>query len=99
HWEEDSQEEKDIMERDFKSEIERIRGREIDIAFFPVDPRLGKHYYLGGKYFIDNIKPKHFFPLHFGDNFEIIHEFINIPMENNTHIHEISKRNHIVDLI
>lgn len=98
HWEEDSSEEKALMERDFKREIDRIRDKQIDLAFFPVDPRLGNHYSMGGKYFIDNIKPKHFFPLHFGDNFEIINEFINIPMVNNTHIHDIHKRNQIFDI-
>jgi L-ascorbate metabolism protein UlaG (beta-lactamase superfamily) len=98
HWEEDSPEEKALMERDFKNEMERIRGNEVDIAFFPVDPRLGKNYALGGRYFIDNIEPKHFFPLHFGDNFEILRDFINIPRKNNTHIHMVERRNQIFEV-
>ena len=55
----------------YKNEIEKISGENIDIAFFPVDPRLKEYYYKGGEYFIENLKPKLFMPMHFGDKYEI----------------------------
>ncbi len=38
---------------------------EIDIAMFPVDPRLGTDFYEGAKIFVHKFKVNHFFPMHF----------------------------------
>lgn len=92
-WKGDSEEEKRLMEKDFKYEIDKIRQHPVDIAFFPVDPRLGENYALGGKYFIESVKPTHFFPLHFGDKFHIVEKFINNFTWNHTHIYKVEKRN------
>jgi L-ascorbate metabolism protein UlaG (beta-lactamase superfamily) len=62
-------------EREFKREIEKIKGEEVDIAFVPVDPRLEENYYLAGKYFIEQIKPEIFIPIHFSSNFKITKRF------------------------
>lgn len=39
-----------------------------DIAFFPVDPRLGADFYLGAQQFIDRIKTGVFIPMHFWEH-------------------------------
>ncbi|MFW6001303.1 MAG: MBL fold metallo-hydrolase [Halanaerobium sp.] len=62
-------------EREFKREIEKIKGEKVDIAFVPVDPRLEENYYLAGKYFIEQIKPDIFIPIHFSSNFKITKKF------------------------
>lgn len=98
HWEEDSMEEQKNEERIFKDEIEKIKGKNIDIAFFPVDPRLGGAYYLGGEYFINSLKPKYFIPMHFGDNFHITSEFIHKMKDIDTDIVELTHRNQIINL-
>ncbi|MDF2879919.1 MAG: hydrolase [Clostridiaceae bacterium] len=78
HWKEDSAEERSLAEISFKSEIEKLKiENSIDIAFFPVDPRLEEFYYIGGKYFTESIKPKMLIPMHFGDNLKITKEFKN----------------------
>ena len=78
HWKEDSAEERSLAESSFKSEIEKLKIEDsIDIAFFPVDPRLEEYYYIGGKYFAENIKPKMLIPMHFGDNLDVTGEFKN----------------------
>lgn len=41
HWEEDSQENRRLAERLFSKQMSRLQGLEADIAFFPVDGRLG----------------------------------------------------------
>ena len=48
---------------------------QIDIAFFPVDPRLEENKYLGAMYFIENFAPKYLFPMHFWDKFAITKDF------------------------
>lgn len=75
HWKEDSDEERKAAEENFKAEIDKIKGQPIDIAFFPVDPRLDEFYGIGAEYFIKEIAPKTLIPMHFGDNSYITREF------------------------
>ncbi|WP_394020031.1 MBL fold metallo-hydrolase [Anaerococcus cruorum] len=60
---------------DFMLELEKIKKQPIDIAFFPVDPRLEENYYKGGDIFIREVRPQIFFPMHYGDKLEITSKF------------------------
>jgi len=80
------------MAKDFKAEIEKLKGEDIDIAFFPVDNRLKEHYYLGGEYFIENLAPKLFIPMHFGDSPEITKDFFERYKNSKTKIAVINER-------
>lgn len=76
HWKEDSLEEQLEAESSFKSHIDKLKEeKSIDIAFFPVDPRLQEFYYIGGEYFAENIHPKLLIPMHFGDDVSITKKF------------------------
>lgn len=98
YWNDDSEEEKLSMEKSFKEEIKKLKDKNIDIAFFPVDPRLEENYYLGGEYFINEINPRYFIPMHFGDNYYITKEFIHKMKDSTTHIVEINSKNQIIKL-
>lgn len=65
HWKGDNPEDRAGMEAAFKAEVEKIKPAEIDIAFFPVDPRLEEFYSLGADYFAEQLKPKMLVPMHF----------------------------------
>ncbi len=69
-WEdEDTQEDKKEMSKDFDNEIKKIRRKNVEIAMFPIDPRLGKYATSGVRYFMDIVKPSFLFPMHFwGDS-------------------------------
>lgn len=75
-WEDSTKEKELERERDYKFEVDKLLGEEIDLAFVPVDPRLKHNYHLAGEYFIKSLKPKYFFPMHFGDNSEYNKDFI-----------------------
>lgn len=78
HWKEDSLEEQALAESSFKDNIEKLQAeKSIDIAFFPVDPRLQESYYIGGEYFAKKIHPKLLIPMHFGDAVTITKEFVD----------------------
>ena len=76
HWKEDSLEEQIIAESLFKANIEKLKEEQcIDIAFFPVDPRLEESYYIGGEYFAKEINPQLLIPMHFGHEVSITKKF------------------------
>lgn len=78
HWSEEStQAEIKTAERDFLNvlgDIQHLNGQ-IDIAMFPVDPRMGADYYKGAVQFIQAFRPKAFIPMHFGAKFDAPAEF------------------------
>lgn len=74
-WKNDTIEAQQKEEKDFKKELDKIKEKKIDIAFFPVDPRLDENYYLGGEYFAKTIIPKLLVPMHFSDKFYIPKKF------------------------
>ncbi|KJR49058.1 Metal dependent hydrolase [Desulfosporosinus sp. I2] len=62
-------------EKDFKEEVQKIKGETIDIAFFPVDPRLEQNYSAGAEYFIQELTPRILIPMHFADSPKIADTF------------------------
>ncbi len=98
YWDDDSEAEKQLMEKAFKEEIGKIKSDDIDIAFFPVDSRLKENFYIGGEYFIQELRPKLFIPMHFGDDFKTTTYFKQKVNCSASKIIEIYKRNQIIDL-
>lgn len=73
HWNEEStKEEIEEAESFYLSELNTLAKdvKHIDLAMFPVDPRLGKDYMRGAEQFIDRIKTGIFVPMHFGEAYE-----------------------------
>lgn len=72
HWEEEATvREAAGYERDFLRELKEMAAEVsgLDVAFFPVDPRLGKNYMKGAKQFIEHIAVKCLVPMHFWENY------------------------------
>ena len=76
HWREEStvQEIEEAQEA-FHQACEPLVGQEIDVAFFPVDPRQGRLFDAGANYFILTVKPRLLVPMHFWGRAEIATEF------------------------
>lgn len=100
HWENDSKTVQEDEARQFKDEIEKIKNinKKIDIAFFPVDPRLGEGFSFAGEYIIRELDPKYFIPMHFGDKWGTSKKFINKMGEVRTNIVDINKEGQIVEI-
>ena len=78
HWNEEvPRDEAFVFENQYICELELLseQVKKVDIAMFPLDPRLGKDFMRGGEQFVNKIKTKNFLPLHFGDNYELIQQF------------------------
>jgi L-ascorbate metabolism protein UlaG (beta-lactamase superfamily) len=91
HWADESTEEELLSEeRKFKEEVSNINCGRIDIMFFPVDPRLGDHYWLGGAYMLEVFRPRLFVPMHFGTDFSITGKFADRMKQADIPIFEIT---------
>jgi len=78
-------------EREYKREVDKLIGKQIDIAFVPVDPRLEEHFHLAGEYFIEEIVPSLFVPIHFADNYDITRFFKERFNSDRTRVAEIAE--------
>ncbi len=91
HWaEESTKEELEEEEWKFKNEVAKIKDEKIDVLFFPVDPRLGEHYWLGGAYMLELFQPSLFVPMHFADNPDITMKFSERMSQSGIPIFEIA---------
>lgn len=78
HWNEEStvDEVKKAYQK-FTSVIMRLEeyAPSMEIAFFPVDPRLGQDYADGARLFLENINVRYFFPMHFWGDYKAACDF------------------------
>ncbi|MEG0378733.1 MAG: MBL fold metallo-hydrolase, partial [Eubacterium sp.] len=90
----------EIEERDFKAVIqkieERIGSHKIDVAFVPVDSRLGGSAYRAAEYFINTLHPKVLVPMHFWEDFSVIKTLADREAGKGTNIPLFEDRNTIV---
>jgi len=92
YWWKDIPEEISKAEVLFKEEIAKIKGEHVDIAFFPVDPRLEQYYCVGADYFIQEIAPKILIPMHFEDKFDASKQYAEKMKGSSTKVIEITRR-------
>lgn len=72
HWAGEPQEDNIEMARRYREQIDLLKGKKIDLAFVPVDPRLGDEYSWGIDYFMESVGADNVFPMHFGDDSEVV---------------------------
>lgn len=71
-WQGESQEEYEDMTARFVTEMKKLEGKEIDIAFVPLDPRQEDRYWWGFDYFMKSTKTTKVFPMHCWEDYSII---------------------------
>ncbi len=83
-WEGETEEYNVEMELNYKMEVDKLKERDIDVAFLPLDPRQEKDAFLGIEYFVNRVltnvktdKMVHIFPMHFWNKPQIIREFVD----------------------
>ena len=81
HWRGESTE-AEVREarRAFDRAITEIEGNPVDIAFFPVDPRMGEGHDEGALEFAARVRPGVIFAMHFWDRPEAARAFCHKPM-------------------
>lgn len=71
HWEGELEEYNTKMRRSYQSEINKLQKEKIDVAFVPVDPRLGEQYCWGLDCFMKRTETARVFPMHFWETYDI----------------------------
>lgn len=75
-WEGESEQYNENMTQAYFTELKKLKGRIIDIAFVPLDPRQGKDAFSGMESFLSYTKSRAVFPMHFWGEYGIIEKFL-----------------------
>ncbi|WP_343208926.1 MBL fold metallo-hydrolase [Anaerolentibacter hominis] len=67
------------MTKRFQHEMEKLRGRRLDLAFMVLDPRQEERYYWGFDYFMRTTDTQIVFPMHFWGDFPVIGRLLADP--------------------
>ena len=78
YWDDDTEAERREMYRRYREEIEKLRGRHIDVAFLVLDSRQTEPDALGGiEFFNDITVTDYIFPMHYSDDEALLGERIS----------------------
>lgn len=80
HWEEEGPAYNEKMKADYQKAIGMIEGAHIDLAFVPLDPRLGQAYGWGIDYFMRHTDTRRLFPMHLWGSYKTILRFLDDPL-------------------
>ena len=84
----------------FTKALARLKphAQNIDIAFFPVDPRMKGAYDDGAREFLKKYAPKYFIPMHCQNKFSVIYKFKEDAETKNTKVLCYNKRGDMFEL-
>lgn len=75
-WEGETKQYNNNMAANYFRELDKLRNRDIDVAFVPLDPRQEKDAFGGLESFMEYTDSKKVFPMHFWGEFDIIKAFL-----------------------
>ena len=76
HWREEStMQEIEEADEEFRKAVAPLTKENIDIAFFPLDPRQGAMFEAGANYFILSVKPRIMIPMHYFHRADVAMEY------------------------
>ena len=79
HWEEEGEAYNQEMEENYKRFLSPLDGVRVDVAFVPVDPRLGEAYYWGLDWFMRHTDTELVVPMHMWERYEICDRLMTQP--------------------
>lgn len=65
------------MRMDYRAQIKRITGKNMNLAFVPADTRLKEHQFDGLDYFLKNTTAEYVFPMHMWQDYSGIQDYKN----------------------
>jgi L-ascorbate metabolism protein UlaG (beta-lactamase superfamily) len=80
HWEGEPDEDNEGMAVSYKTEINKLAGKPVDLAFIPVDPRLEEQYAWAIDYLMRAVEVRNVVPMHFGNDAYIVDRLLKDPV-------------------
>lgn len=74
-WKEEDEAYNKNMQHRFEKEMKKLQGRQVDLAFLPLDPRQEEDAYAGMDAYRETMEMKYIFPMHFWGQYEIISSY------------------------
>ena len=98
--EESTEQEWKGYEKNFLHEVDNLYDytHELDVAMFPVDPRLGREYMRGPEQFVKRIKTNIFVRMHFAPDYGKANAFRALAETHGTHFIEIKYPGQIIKI-
>lgn len=91
-WPGESEAENRDMAGRYKKQIEYLAGRQVDLAFTPLDPRQEQDYGLGLSYLLKTVCVRNVFPMHFWNDFSIQEKYLSeYSLPEHTKFYKISR--------
>lgn len=91
-WPGESETENRDMAGRYKKQIEYLAGRQVDLAFTPLDPRQEQDYGLGLSYLLKTVCVRNVFPMHFWNDFSIQEKYLSeYSLPEHTKFYKISR--------
>lgn len=88
-WEGKSAEYNENMTRKYFTQLEKLKGKEMDAAFVPLDFRQGQYAFAGMESFLKYTDAKQVFPMHMWEEYDMIEKFLEKHSEYRTIIKEL----------
>lgn len=95
HWDGEDPIINEYQEKNYKRQIDRIKGRHVDVAFVVIDNRLKEALFWGIDYFMEQVDAEHVIPMHLWKDYEIIPKYKQIPGKNKDRIVEVTGENQV----
>lgn len=98
HWEGESEGFNEKMKEAYLKELKKLQNISLDLAFIPVDPRLGKQYYYGIDAFARMVDVKKLVPMHFWGEYSVCEALYHQPetKEYRDKIYKISREGEVI---
>ena len=63
------------MRREYRTQIKKLAGKPINLAFVPMDPRQGADQELGMDYFLETTSAEYVFPMHMWQDYSALPDY------------------------
>ncbi len=90
-WEEETAQANENMVKAFWNSMEELRGKDVDVAFVPLDPRQQKDAFAGLEAYLEVTNTKKVFPMHCWGRYNIIREFLTMHPQEGDVVQVITK--------
>ena len=90
-WAEETTQANQNMVKAFWSSMEELRGKKVDVAFVPLDPRQQGDAFAGLEAYLEVTESRKVFPMHCWGNYSIIREFLKAHPQKGNVVQVISQ--------